>query len=113
MAYRDQPAPILKLGCLPAAAFGVVVGLPAAFGALVGECVDQSGSVGNCPNEGWSLLLIITVVGSLCALITWVTNRVVGLLKQRGQFAAWGVATGFALAAALVLMLNYVVMALG
>jgi hypothetical protein len=113
MSYRDRPVPILRLGCLPAVVFGIIVGLPAVFVNFVGECVDEkTGRTGDCPNEGWQFLLILLVVGSLCALITLVTNRLVSLVTQKGHFAAWGVAAGFVLAAALLFTLNYVIIAL-
>lgn len=112
MGYVDRPPPTLSLGCLPAAIFGLVVGLPAAFVALMGECVDESGRVGNCPNERLLLLAIVAVTASLCLLITWATNRLVGVVTARGHGAAWGVAGAFALAAALVMMLYLLLVAL-
>ena len=101
MAYRERPIPILKLGCLPAFLFGIFVGLPATLGIFVGECLDENGRVGDCPNEGSKFLLMVLVVGLLCMLITWVTNQLVGLARRRGHAAAWGVAAGFGVAAAL------------
>src|SRR4051812_42787549 len=102
----------MKLGCLPAAIFGFVVGAPAAFGALMGECVDESGRMGNCPNKGPLLLAIVTVTASLCVLITWATNRLARTLAERGWSAGWAVAGGFSLAAVLVMVIYVALLAL-
>ena len=78
----------------------------------MGECVDESGRVGNCPNEGLTLLAIVMVTGSLCLFVTWATNQMVVALARKGRGAAWGVGGGFALAAALVVMLYSLLIAL-
>jgi len=89
------------------------VGLPAVVFNFAGECVDEAGSLADCPNEGPQFLLILFVVGSLCAFITWATNWFVSLVTRKGHFAAWGVAGGFVLAATVGFGLYNLLIALG
>ena len=86
VSYSDRSAPALSIGCLPAAVFGVVVGTPVVF----------------TPHQSLPLFPSILVLGVLCGLITWATHATVRMLAAHGRAAAWGVAAGFVLAAALV-----------
>lgn len=105
MTYGERPSPIVRLGCLPAAVFILVVGIPATFLPLLGECFDPDGRVHACPHTGITLLTTIAVMAALALVITWTTNKMVDALAQRGRSAAWGVAGGFAVAVGLTLLL--------
>lgn len=112
MTDDERPFRSLSLGCLPAALFGVVVGLPAALVTLMAECSDESGVAGDCPNEGLFLLAVIIVTGSFCLLILWITDRIVGELRRRDWGVGWGVAAGFALAITLAGLMYMLVIGL-
>jgi hypothetical protein len=105
MSYIEQQPPSFSVGCFPAAVFGVVVGMPSAILALMGECIDEDGLVGSCPND-WVILLAITAVTATgCFLVRWATDRMVAARATQDKPIGWGIAGGFMVAAALVLML--------
>lgn len=109
MSYTDRDFLSTDWGCLPAAFFGFVFGVPMGFASIMGECVDENG-VGPCPNGGLIVLGVILVTLGMTILTAWATNRMVAAAAGRGRGTAWGVLGGFLLALAL-LPVGYAVIA--
>jgi hypothetical protein len=75
MAYSDPPR--FNWGCLAAAAFLILVGVPLWIGWGLGECLPGDGS---CANKPLEMLLLSGGIVATSVLIVIVTNR---LLRKR------------------------------
>ena len=88
MSYLDRNASF-NWGCLPAAAFGILFGIPAVFVTIMGECIGEN-AVELCSQKDGDLLLLILAMAAICLFITWASNRTIRQVREHGRLSIEG-----------------------